>query len=256
MILGDKVIRVIKVIKVTALITLITSFTFVLKCTAQPGTIALGIEYKPIFPMSFLRTGTQTVKDDYNIIYKEGLNSGFNGGMVIRKSFTNLLSLETGISYILRNYSLSIQDTTYTESAQFSIVGYEIPVSLLAFVQTGEKTFMNAGLGISPDVFASNVKTEGENHRSYTARLHTFQPAIIANLGFEYRTEESGYLYFGASFHGPFGDDFNTTISYLQNGYERDVIIPLSGNYLTVDFRYFFPPDTKYRKKSSETEEY
>ena len=32
---------------------------------------------------------------------------------------------------------------------------------------------MNASMGLSPDMFASDVQTSGDNHRSYTVRNHT-----------------------------------------------------------------------------------
>ncbi len=224
-------------------------------CFAQPGTVTLGLEYKPIFPLNFLRTGTQSTTDNLGIQYSESLNSGFNGGMVIRKSFTHLLSFETGISYVKRQYTINITDAGHSESSQFQIIGYEIPFSLLIYAQTGEKTFVNASMGVSPDMFASNVQTSGDNHRSFTERRSLVQAAILANLGWEYRTEESGYFYLGASFHGPLNPEFISNIYYKQNGYDLPgVAIPLSGNYLTVDFRYFFPPDKKNVKKKDDTE--
>lgn len=204
--------------------------------------------------MSFLKTGTQSYSDK-GIDYHITLNSGFSSGMVIRKSFTKLLSFETGINYVRRKYNLSIVDGGYTESADFNIIGYEIPVSLLIYAQTGEKTFMNASMGISPDMFASNVETIGPNHRSYTARFHVVQPAIIVNLGWEYRTIKSGYFYLGASFHSPFGPLFRSNIYYTKNGEEYAGFIDLSGSYLTVDIRYFFAPDSKKRKERSESDD-
>ena len=42
---------------------------------------------------------------------------------------------------------------------------------------------------------------------------------------------------------------------YKQNGYDLPgVAIALSGNYLTIDFRYFFPPDDKRKKKTEDSE--
>ena len=90
-----------------------------LHCFAQPGTVTLGIEYKPIFPIGFLHTGTQSVTDNLDIHYSESLTSGFNGGMVIRKSFTNLLSFEAGLSYVKREYNINITAGSNGESSQF-----------------------------------------------------------------------------------------------------------------------------------------
>jgi hypothetical protein len=224
-------------------------------CNGQKGTVALGIEYKPIFPVKFLRTGPQSYTDS-GIVYTESLQSGFGFGMVIRKTFSKLLAFEAGITYTQRKYLLEIKDGSFTEEAEFHIIGYEIPVSVLMYAQAGEKTFMNASMGVSPDMFASNVQTTGERHRSYTARNHTFQPAIIANIGIEYRTEQSGYFYLGATYHGPFNNVFSSNIFYKeQNGHEHSAAINLSGNYLTVNLRYFFAPDSGKKKKSAEETE-
>src|SRR4051812_10972107 len=101
---------------------------FLCRSFAQTKTMLAGIEYKPIFPVGFLRTGTQTVVDT-GVNYAMSLKSGFNGGMVIRKGFTKLIAAETGISYVKRRYELNITDSSHRESSQFRIIGYEIPLS-------------------------------------------------------------------------------------------------------------------------------
>jgi len=215
---------------------------------AQEHIVTAGVEYKPIFPIGFLRTGTQEVVDE-GVKYDFSLQSGFNAGMVIRKGLTQLLSLEMGISYVKRKYGLTITDTSHTESSQFRIIGYEIPVSLVVYIRLGENVFMNASMGVSPDMFASNVQSVGDNHQSVTARRATIQPAVLANIGWELRTEKIGFFYLGASFHGPFQDEFVSHVSYLRSSADvRNIYTGLSGNYLTADLRYFFPPEKKVKK--------
>ena len=211
--------------------------------------VRAGIQFKPIFPVEFLHTGTQSVLDN-GVNYSISLKSGFNGGMVIRKGFTNLLSFETGINYVKRKYELDITDSSHNESSQFRIVGYEIPLSALVYIQLGEYFFMNASMGASADMFASNVESKGENHTTLTVRRNIFQPAIIANLGWEARTAKAGYFYLGTSLHRPFNDVFVTGINYNQNNIQRKVGQSLNGSYLTFDVRYFFPEGAK--KKSEE----
>ncbi len=252
---GNCIVKLIEVIgfRVFTSITLVALSTF---CYAQPGTVTLGIEYKPIFPVSFLRTGTQSTTDTSNINYSISLKSGFSGGMVIRKSFTRLISFETGINYVKRVYDVSIVDGADAAASGFQIIGYEIPLSMLIYAQTGEKTFMNASMGLSTDMFASNVQTGGDNFRTYTVRSHVFQFSVIANAGWEYRTEKSGSFYLGASFHGPFTSLFISNLFFKKNGYDLPgVAIPLSGSYLTLDLRYFFAPDKSKKKKSSDDED-
>ena len=108
---------------------------------------------------------------------------------------------------------------------------------------------MNASMGVSADMYASNTQSRGTYHRTLTARKHTFQPAVLANLGWEYRTEKSGYLYLGASLHRPFSYELVTHIDYEGNGKYEDLYQPLSGSYLTLDIRYFFHEDPEKKKK-------
>jgi len=218
-------------------------------CSAQKRSAIFGIQFKPIFPVGFLGTGKQTVTvDSVNMKFDLALQSGWNFGMVIRKNFTNLLALETGINYVKRKYHLDCIDEDFEESSEFRIIGYEIPVSLLAYIRIGEYMYMNASLGMSADMYASNVESSGLYHVSLTVRNHTFQAAIIANLGWELRTTKSGYFYFGASLHRPFDYELTTRVNYKRPPKEVEVYQPLSGSYLTLDVRYFFPENPNKKK--------
>ena len=219
-------------------------------CFSQSRVTTFGIQFKPIFPIDFLGTGKQTVTvDSSNLKFGLALKGGYNFGMVIRKGFSDLLAMEVGINYVKRTYHLDINDAEYSEASDFRIIGYEIPASLLVYIRLGEKTFMNASLGASADMYASNVQSIGTNHNSLTVRNHTFQAAIIANLGWEYRTENSGYFYIGGTLHRPFDYEFTTRVHYKRNQKELDVYQPLSGSYLTLDIKYFFHEDPKKKKK-------
>lgn len=221
------------------------------KCIAQAKLTTFGIQYKPIFPVGFLGTGKQTATED-SVQFSLELKSGYNFGMVIRKGFSDLLALETGINYVKRKFRLDIADQGNEERSEFRSIGYEIPVSLLVYIRLGEKIFMNASLGASADMYASNVRSTGEHHSTFTVRNHTFQAAILANLGWEYRTENNGYFYLGASLHRPFDYELTSKASYKWNGKEIDSYQPLSGSYLTADLRYFFHEDPKKKKKKIE----
>lgn len=222
-------------------------------CYSQSRLTTFGIQFKPIFPVGFLGTGKQNVLQD-SVNYATSLKGGYNFGMVIRKGFSEVLALETGINYVRRKYLIEISELEHRETSEFRNVGYEIPVALLVYIRLGEKVFMNASLGASADMYASNVKSQGENHSTLTVRNHTFQPAVVANLGWEYRTEKAGYIYVGATLHRPFNYELTTQIHYEPPGRDLLVYQPLSGSYLTMDVRYFFPEDPKKKKKRSTTE--
>lgn len=221
-------------------------------CFSQSRITAFGLQFKPIFPVGFLGTGKQTVLvDSTDVKVGLALKSGYNFGMVIRKDITGLFSLELGINYVRRKYHLDISDNDFTASSDFRVIGYEIPASLLAYIRLGEKIYMNASLGASADMYASNVQSDGESHYTFTVRNHTFQAAVVSNIGWEYRTENSGFFYLGASLHRPFDFELTTKVHYARNGEEMDIYQPLSGSYLTLDLRYFFHEDPKKKKRKN-----
>ncbi|MBP6335410.1 MAG: hypothetical protein KA444_08060 [Bacteroidia bacterium] len=220
---------------------------------AQTNVTTVGIQFKPIFPLAFLGTGEQ-ISQDKGVDFTIGLNSGFAGGMVVRRGFSDLLSLEAGINYVKRKYSLKIQDGDYTIDNSFRIIGYEIPVSLLVYIQLGEKLYMNVSMGPSLDMFASSVQIEDSNYRQTAFRNNLIQGAVLANIGWEWRTEKDGYFYIGASYHRPFQHIYISHTEYVIPGKLPTDPNAMSetnllGNYLTLDFRYFFHEDPENKKK-------
>jgi len=214
----------------------------------------VGIQVKPIFPSGLFSSGSESITRN-TVQFDLGLQSGFSAGMLIRHSFNDLVAFEAGINYVKRKYDLGISDGNFTGNSEFRIISYEIPASLLAYIRLGEKFFMNASLGHSLDMFASDVQSYSDYFTHYSSRRNFFQSAVIANLGWEYRTERSGYFYLGASYHRPFGDMYNTHIRYMANGKDEEIKTTLSGNYFTIDIRYFFYEDPKKKNKSTEVDE-
>ncbi len=223
--------------------------------SAQKGVTTVGLQVKPIFPLNFVNTGSQTIIQN-NARFDLTLSSGFSGGMIIRHGFTDLLAFETGINYVKRKYDLRITDGSFKGDSQFRIICYEIPLSLLVYIQLGEKFFMNASMGHSLDMYASDVQSSDTYffHRSFRKSL--FQSAVLANIGWEYRTEKSGYLYFGASYHRPFSYIYVSKVKYFEsNGKDETIVTEVQGNYLTIDLRYFFHEDPKKKSKPRSDDE-
>ena len=72
-----------------------------------PQTLTAGIEFRPIFPADFLKTGNQeATNDDYSILVSPKFS--FSAGMVIRYGFHKRFALETGLSFVQRNYNLTV----------------------------------------------------------------------------------------------------------------------------------------------------
>ena len=218
---------------------------------AQKNITTVGFQFKPIFSSSMFGTGpVELSRNDINFTIHPG--SGFSAGMLIRRGISNRISLESGISYVKRNYELNITDSEFDHTTDFKIIGYEVPVVGLVYIPLSQHLFMNAAFGFSFDFFPSDIFTGSSYFEHYGARTQWLVPGMLANLGWEFRTEKSGYFYLGASYHQPFREIYNSIITYKQFGKTEEVSVFLRGNYLTFDVRYFFheePQERSGRKK-------
>ena len=169
--------------------------------------------------------------------------------MVVRRGLNRTFSLETGINYIDRNYRLSVSNSTISldDFTDFSLRSYEIPYQLLTNVRVSDNIYLNVAFGVSHNIFASDVYSEGEEDYKFiqnTLKRRRIQMAMLANIGAEFRTEKDGIFYIGASLHRPWDevgriypeyDDFNESAPSLDAHY-----LEVLGNFVTIDFRYFF----------------
>ena len=228
---------------------------------SQERVTTFGVEMKPIIPSNLFQTG-QTALTQNGIDYELNQKIGYSFGGVMRFGLTKLLSLESGISFVRRNFSTNVSDPAFnfTDTVDFRVIGYEIPVTGLVFVQLSDEIFMNAAFGLALDMFPSDVGN-GNNvdfiqisRRRGIGGGNSFMTwsklGLIANVGFEYRTKKSGYFYVGGSYHRPFQPIYDTYLYYTnENGVEDRAKLAMSGNYLTIDFRYFFHEEPKKVEK-------
>ncbi len=230
---------------------------FVHKNFAQVNVLTAGFQVKPIFPSKFFGTGPQTL-DSSGVSFTLKPSSGLCFGMIIRYGITQSVSIESGINYVKRIYSLTIEDSliSFSGNSKFRIIGYEIPVSGLVFIPLSEKIYMDASLGASFDFFPSDVQSSDDYFKHIGKRNNWIFVSVLANLGWEYRTEKSGYFYLGASYHRPFKDIYTSTVGYyrnMNNIYTTGQQFLLSGNYLTFDIRYFFHEDPLKKQSKKKT---
>ncbi|TAL62966.1 MAG: hypothetical protein EPN85_01230 [Bacteroidetes bacterium] len=215
--------------------------------SAQENIFTAGFQYKPIFPSAFFSSDIKSISQN-GIDFSISQKMGYSAGMVLRRGFTKQFSFETGINFTKRNFDLSITDTSFTGSSDFKIIGYEIPVQGMIFLRMADKIYANSSLGMSMDMYPSNIATRDTYFRHSSKRHSVFQFAALANMGIEYRTEKSGYFYLGASYHLPLSYFYESSILYEPT----KVIsrLKLSGSFLTLDFRYYFHEDPiKHKKK-------
>ncbi|MDZ4823772.1 MAG: outer membrane beta-barrel protein [Flavobacteriales bacterium] len=229
--------------------------------SSQENVTTLGIQFRPMVASQYFGSGDETFEGD-SLTVELDPRYGHNFGLVIRRGITRMWSFETGISVVQRNYKLRMSHVTFTtpQEIRFRFIGYEIPLQGLIYVQLGTRWWMNASGGISLDIYPSNVESSTDarqdsivyDYYQKTWRTSWLQVGLLANYGFEFRTKKSGYFYMGTSYHRPFSD-----IALVQTVFKRDNVpsrldFALSGNYLTLDLRYFFheDPERQTEKKT------
>lgn len=222
---------------------------------AQVGVTTFGLQVKPVIPFGFFDPVT-TLQQEHLTGTLE-LQGGLAFGMTVRTGISKSISVEAGIDQITRRYDFGIANDTsgYTDSGSLRFVGYEVPITCLVYIRLGERTWMNNALGVSIDLYPGDAKKELEFAQAYLFRRNWAQIGVVGNIGVEYRTEKSGYFYFGATFHRPFGDMAQADVTWLDRyaGYRPyKMSALLSGSYLTADLRYYFheDPDKARLRKS------
>ncbi len=240
-----------------------------------PQSLTAGVEFRPIFPASFLNTGKQKVQNDsYRITVSPTF--GFSAGMTVRYGFHKRFALETGINFVQRNYDLNVNrdsvapigispgSPAFNSNTDFTIIGYEHPIKVLFFVQLSKRLFMNAAAGFQFTFFPSDIYTtneesndNGQVFQHYSERIGIdgkiqglnndgfIHAGGMLNLGMEYRTKKSGYFYLGGTYHVPFSNVYRSRFEYTDQNSPvpiKDQVqeIFLNGSYLTFDIRYFF----------------
>ncbi|MFM7015049.1 MAG: hypothetical protein ACKOX3_01865 [Bacteroidota bacterium] len=227
-----------------------------LSLLGQINTTQFGFCYRPIFSSSYFRTGPKDFENN-NIYYTLAQHSGYSTGVLVRRGITKKLTFESGILYVKRNYDLTIKDTNDIYKSDFSIIGYEIPLSALIYIQLDPKIWMSASMGGSIDIFPSDIFTYEPTYMlQFSARKSKINAGVLANLGWEYRNGKKGTYYFGASYHRSISTIYDTMVEYYE---QRDFgKLPdskgkttLQGDYLTFDLRFYFHenPDKKTKKK-------
>ena len=173
--------------------------------------------------------------------------------MLLRYKINKTFSLESALNYTQRNYTLIIKNKSQNidDFTKFAIRSYEIPIQLLTYVRASKFWYLNVAFGISHNVLASDILSSGEKTNAYfqnTYRKNGGYRALIANIGMEYRTAEKGYYYIGTSLHLPWTEIGRAYPEYLDESnnfnnlvdFNEKFFIEILGNFLTIDFRYFF----------------
>ncbi len=210
---------------------------------------AFGIQYRPILAAPLLNTGpVSSTNEEFKTTLTPKL--GHDLGVVVRWGIGKRFAVETGIDQIRRNFSILVQDrkSAAEERMEFGMLAYQIPLRALLYVQIGERFYTNIAAGAVADIFPTDWNGSEERISHYTQRFNWLVGGISANVGFEYRTRNTGNFYLGGTYHRPFTDApaFRADIAAIEVQYQRDkrryqetLLVP--GNYITLDLKYFFP---------------
>lgn len=214
---------------------------------------SFGLQYKPIVSATYFNAGDLNANWDNNEV-ELSPKYGQSFGMIVRHQITNTFSLETGLSLVNRRYELSISNTSIAlqDQASVNLRSYDWPIQILSYVRVAENYYLNASFGNAITIFPSDIISYGTKYDYFfvsTARRRKIQSAFIANLGMEYRTKNKGIYYIGASLHRPwktsarsfpeYDDGSNKFNTQAPTG-ESSKFLDISGNYFTIDLRYFF----------------
>lgn len=220
---------------------------------SQKKGTTFGFQIKPIIPVNYFNAGPQLLSDSLVEVNIDP-RLGFSFGAIVRQRISKSISIESGISSVRRNYDVSAKGLTNSsaDKTDFGFVGYQVPLQALIYIQLSDKIFMNTTAGLGLDMYPSSVETIGENAKliNLTLRQYWINYSLLANIGFEYRTEEKGTFYIGGSFNRPFKNIAESNFSYNYEGSKKTNLKTfLNGNYITLDLRFFFPEKIEDKKK-------
>ncbi len=206
----------------------------------------LGIEVRPVIPSDLFAINNNTAsfnRPDKNYTFTISPQLGYSAGAVVRAAFSRIWSIESGIYYTSRFYGSSAKDSVGIEHKEnFRFDNYEIPLLGLIYIRLSKNVYINNAFGLSFDFLPEDIQTPGNSF--YYVRVikeYWVLPALMANVGAEYRTKNNGYFYIGALYHRmltPLGD---AGFFFTYNGGPEGVATPLNGHYFALDFKYFFP---------------
>lgn len=216
----------------------------------EPIEITAGIEARALVPLASFTMKPLLYSDSLNHFNATGTYTGGLGfGGVIRFKLTNFWNLESGIYYTRRVYNFEIEDPMvgFKDNVPLRLVGYEIPVKGLVYIQMADNFYMNVAMGMSFDFFASDLKIYKPSVSVGAFKKSWLKMAVLGNVGVEYRSEKNGYFYTGVTFHQPFNDILMSQVNYYRNNegmayYQNRSV---DGVYFSIDFRYFIPHKKK-----------
>jgi hypothetical protein len=205
-----------------------------------------GVQLRTVIPSSFVGNPvTQVQKDGMKASLTQTL--GYSFGSIVRVGLTELISLETGINFTQRRFTLqgSIADSGIFVNNDLGFIQYDVPINGLIYIKLSKRFFANASLGATagfkPTSVATSNNVSGSKFFYHTGFVDKKASVDLnGNLGFEYRSKKSGFFYVGATVRLPTAPLFTYIATYRNQGYKVSQYGDVSGAFLGIDVRYFF----------------
>ena len=208
-----------------------------------------GFHYRQIVPMQQMQSGAQKFADS---ILQTTLTpaNGYTFGGVLRYGLTDLISLETGLYYNQRTFSIQ---STRTDSAlsveqRLRFVQFEIPIQGNIGIQLSRSIFANAALGGAILYKPSSVATyfnPSDKHEFRQVGLVEINKKVgldfRASIGFEYRNKKYGVYYLGATAFVQLQPAFVLLSQYQFENFSQTAYGEVSASGFGLDFKYFIP---------------
>ena len=213
----------------------------------QAAQTTFGLQYKPIIPFEYFNSSyIKKIEGNYNFNLTPKYSHSF--GMILRHKINKIFSTEYGLNYTQRNYTLSINNKieNINDFTSFGIRSYEVPIQFLTYVRASKYWYLNVAFGMSHNILASDILSYGDKNEMYfqnTYRKSGGYRALLANIGVDYRTENNGIYYLGASLHMPLteiGRVYPEYNDFNNQNFEEKFFLDIPGSFITIDFRYFF----------------
>jgi hypothetical protein len=166
---------------------------------------------------------------------------GYVFGMTIRKQFTKMLAVESGLRFVQRNYTTSIDSTfgSYTGEIDYRLISYEIPLKGMVRLRASDNSFFSVSLGIQMDLYPSDIYASDYEWQVQVTRKSWIQGSFLANLGWEVHPQNYGTFYAGLSFNQPFVDPYAANVGHYNANFAASNM-RLNGTYFSLDLRYYF----------------
>ena len=213
-------------------------------------SITGGLSIRPIFPSKTFGNGSIPF-DTAGVNFTINPKISYSAGAVIRRSFTKLLSMEAGLNYTRRVYSMKVVDTNnLTTFIDYRTISFNFPVQGIVSVQLSKQVFSSLGFGLVFDIYPSDILVkQGVFYNVGGLRTSLIGGSLLVNFGFEYRTKQDGILYLGGSYNRPFQNIYYNEITYDIDGRRLQKGSYLSGSYIALEFRYYLQPSLIKKKE-------